>query len=475
MDKKKATIEETLGIALAVGNSLQLGEMLTETVEAMVRLTGADSGIAWLKTGTAKKYYTPVAFAGKIKRKEVITTTLPPDNITCTLTSKEAILIDESHPRFKQFQYSHPTKSIIIIPFNKSGLICLASKETFDPDWCKMLSGIIPRLSKAVELCRQHRKTAEKAVKVSSKSESRYQEILDNIPDIVYTIDEKGRYSYLNKACAAVTGYSRDEMLGKHFSIVVHPEDMRANLEFFKQMKSICDVELRLLTKTGQVIYTEIHAKATLNKKGRILRTDAVCRDITWRRQLEEELIRRHQELSDLHDQVKMLSIRDALTGLYNRHYFSEQLKKLYHPQYQPVSVIMMDIDGLKVVNDTLGHAQGDALLKAAAEVIKSSVRVSDIVARIGGDEFAVILPQTDEEKALEVCRRINEVVQQYNQQVSPSGLSISVGLATSQREHPCLSETLKKADDEMYKDKSTRGAVAKLQLISRLNSHTAI
>jgi len=474
MDKKKATIECTLEIALAIGNSLQLGEMLTKTVETMVRLTGADNGVAWLKAGAAKKYYNPIALAGKIKRKEIIAKTLPPD-IICALTLKEATLIDETHPQFKQFQCPHPTKSIIIIPFNKSDFICLTSNETFDPEWCKMLSGIIPRLSKAVELCRRHKKTVEKAVKTSSINESRYREILDNIPDIVYTIDEKGRYSYLNKACAAVVSYSQDEMLGQHFSKVVHPEDMQANLEFFKQMKSVCDVELRLVTKTGQIVYTEIHAKTSLNKKGRILRTDAVCRDITWRRQLEEELIRRHQELSDLHDQVKMLSIRDALTGLYNRRYFSEQLKRFYHPQFQPVSMIMMDVDGLKVVNDTLGHAQGDELLKAAAEVIKSSVRTSDIVARIGGDEFAVILPQTDKEKALEICRRINEVVQQYNQQVSPSGLSISVGLATSHREHPCLSETLKKADDEMYKDKSTRGAVAKLQLISRLSNHTAV
>jgi diguanylate cyclase (GGDEF)-like protein len=175
--------------------------------------------------------------------------------------------------------------------------------------------------------------------------------------------------------------------------------------------------------------------------------------DITERKKVEERL--------------EYLSTHDPLTGLYNRGYFEEELRRLDTSRFRPVSIIVCDVDDLKLVNDTLGHDKGDALLKAAADAIRAPFRSSDMVARIGGDEFAIVLPLTSREVAGHACRRIEESICQYNCSNPQLPLNISLGFSTSTALEHSLIDTFKEADSSMYHDKlrktnSTKNAMVR-------------
>jgi diguanylate cyclase (GGDEF)-like protein len=153
---------------------------------------------------------------------------------------------------------------------------------------------------------------------------------------------------------------------------------------------------------------------------------------------------------------LRHLSTHDALTGLYNRLYFEEELARLEPSRQFPVSIVVSDLDDLKRVNDTQGHAAGDALLKHAARILKQAFRAEDIVARIGGDEFAVILPNADAEVARYAIDRIHSASLENPLPPPSPPLTMSVGMCTADK-GDSLYNTLKTADMEMYKNKAAK------------------
>jgi diguanylate cyclase (GGDEF)-like protein len=152
-------------------------------------------------------------------------------------------------------------------------------------------------------------------------------------------------------------------------------------------------------------------------------------------------------------DYLKYLGTHDVLTGLYNRAYFEEELARLGRGRQFPVSLIVADVDGLKGVNDNRGHAEGDKLIRRAAEVLQASVRAEDIVTRIGGDEFAILLPATNSAAATQALARIHSLTELNNKYYSLPALSLSLGAATGEGGRN-LNEVLRQADDQMYVEK---------------------
>jgi diguanylate cyclase (GGDEF)-like protein/PAS domain S-box-containing protein len=156
-----------------------------------------------------------------------------------------------------------------------------------------------------------------------------------------------------------------------------------------------------------------------------------------------------------IEEKIRYLSFHDALTDLYNRAYFEEELGRYNFPRYYPLSIMMVDINGLKAINDTFGHHRGDKLLQHFASLLNSISRKGDVIARLGGDEFAILLPSTTSQEADRICERIRKICEEDS--IKPICLrpSIALGYATQKGEYQNTEALLKEVDKRMYQDKN--------------------
>ena len=174
------------------------------------------------------------------------------------------------------------------------------------------------------------------------------------------------------------------------------------------------------------------------------------------------------REIYDRKQAEKLLqyqNFHDTLTGLYNRAYFEEEMQRIDKRPAGSVGLIMIDLDGLKLINDTLGHEQGDILLASAAHILADSVRGADVVARIGGDEFAILLHPAEESTIQSVCARIHQKIAEVNARQQQAPISLSIGHAIADAPAVPMREIFQRADNNMYREKlhrrqSTRSAI---------------
>jgi diguanylate cyclase (GGDEF)-like protein/PAS domain S-box-containing protein len=283
------------------------------------------------------------------------------------------------------------------------------------------------------------RKRAEEKLR---ESEERFRELAENIRDVFY-IAEQGTTRYVSSAYMEIWGRSPQHLYEEPKSILdaVHPED-RDRVKKFLRMKIHGEVEevYRIVRPDGTIRWIKDRSFPIYDEAGRAHRIVGIAADITDLKLGEEKL--------------KYLSLHDSLTGLYNRIYFEEEISRIEKGRYDTVGILSCDVDGLKLVNDTLGHDQGDQLLRTAARVIRECFREGDLVARIGGDEFSVLLPDTTEPAAENACQRIQEAVASYNATNPQLPLSISVGFAINDGAYRNLKDLFKEADNHMYRKK---------------------
>lgn len=159
-----------------------------------------------------------------------------------------------------------------------------------------------------------------------------------------------------------------------------------------------------------------------------------------------------------MEDELYYVSVHDSLTGLYNRSFFAQELERLRRAEMSSVSILVVDVDGLKTMNDSRGHLAGDELLRRTARLLTDTFREGDVVARIGGDEFAVILPGAHRALAEQALCRLRSNLATHNASGPQPPLSISMGVATGDGTRD-LAATLKEADDQMYLDKQSKNA----------------
>ncbi|MBI5351044.1 MAG: PAS domain S-box protein [Chloroflexi bacterium] len=279
------------------------------------------------------------------------------------------------------------------------------------------------------------RRQAEETLRLQSAA-------LDAAANAIIITNREGTILWVNPAWSALTGYSPQEAIGQN------PRILKSGFQDEAYYKNLWDTilagkvwhsELVNKRRDGSLYSEEQTITPVHDARGEITHFIAIKQDISERKRIEEKL--------------KDLSIHDALTGLYNRGFFDEEMARLERGRQFPISIVMADVDHLKDVNDKQGHADGDALLKRAAQIINTAFRAEDIVARIGGDEFAVILPNTDAASVENALLRVRNNLKKYNAAQTGAPLRISFGVSVADKS-VSLRKALKEADANMYREK---------------------
>lgn len=264
--------------------------------------------------------------------------------------------------------------------------------------------------------------------------------LLDEATDPIFMFQAGGKYLYVNKAFAHGVGKPVEAITGHNIHDVFTPDEAEKRLKalnwVFRNAKTL-EIEVRVPTAAGDTFYITT-IKPVFNELQKVGSVICISKNITERKRMEQDLLQ--------------LSTRDALTGLYNRGYFETELGRLQSGRHFPVGIILADMDNLKLVNDRYGHSVGDEILRLIAQTMQHTFRAEDIVARIGGDEFAILLPQTSEAAAREAVMRLRSNLTETENELA----SISIGLAMGE-EHCDLAVTLREADQRMYQDKLER------------------
>ncbi len=279
---------------------------------------------------------------------------------------------------------------------------------------------------------------------------ARFETAFANAPVGMALVGLDGRWIKINDAVAKLTGYSPQELLQLRFQDITHPDDLKADLELVRQTIAGeipgYEMEKRYITKQGQVVWIRLSVSMMREENGAPSYFISQIQDISAYKQTEQRLRR--------------LADRDPLTDLWNRRRFEEELSRQVArcKRYgEHAALLMIDLDQFKQVNDTHGHKMGDSVIVAVAGLLRDRLRSGDSVARIGGDEFAMLLVNAGAEDALAVVAELRTalaaLVVRNRDRTSP--VTASIGLATLDGNNAASSDPLVRADQAMYRAKA--------------------
>lgn len=298
------------------------------------------------------------------------------------------------------------------------------------------------------------RKESEKTLRLTEFS-------LDNSGVCTYWIGSDGSFINANKAACEKLGYTKDQLMKMKIYDIDSRLDETKWERYFNRLRTEgqLTIESTHIASDGSSYPVEVHLNYL--KYGDLEYNLAFAHDITERTRVEEE--------------IKFLTFRDRLTGLYNRAYFEEELTRLDTQRQLPLSIVIGDVNGLRLINDTLGREAGNEHLTRVAKSMRQACRKEDILARWGGDEFAILLPRTSEKTAHEICDRIAQACKKNSS--GPITLSIALGYGTKTDPSQNIHEILSMAENWMYRQKfldraSYRNALI-LSLRETLNAKT--
>ncbi|OGU13110.1 MAG: hypothetical protein A2076_07485 [Geobacteraceae bacterium GWC2_53_11] len=354
----------------------------------------------------------------------------------------EDVLQDDNYPR-KLFAAECGLRGAFAFPVTLGGAVVGVMEfysqdvRTPDPAFLRVMTPLGSQLGQLIE-----RKQAEKALR---ESERRFRETIENIHLIALELDCEGTIIFCNDFLLELSGWERNELIGINWftRFILDGSDLLDRYENFIMTETMpTHYENYIRTRSGEHRCVAWNITVLYAADGSVSGTACIGEDITLRKFAD--------------DRLRYMSTHDAMTTLYNRAFFDEELRRLAQGRRFPVSIVMADVDGLKIVNDARGHEAGDMLIQLAARVLSEAFRIEDVVARIGGDEFAVLLPDTDEEAVERALDRIRKCCESANRVSGENSLSISLGAATAKTGLE-ISAVLKLSDERMYREKLTR------------------
>ena len=329
-------------------------------------------------------------------------------------------------------------------------IICIVSYEKI------MLNGAPHVISIAHDIT--ERKVSEEGLK---DSEEKYRFLTEFASDVtwVYNLSEK-KYTYVSPSVFELRGLTAEEAENELFEDSFTPETFSILMDSItKNLEKIISTpesndyfvtEVQQPCKNGEIIWTEVSTKYYYNDNGDI-EIIGVSRNIERRKKFEK--------------QVLYLSYHDQLTGLYNRRFYEEELKRLDTHQNLPIALVMVDVNGLKLMNDAFGHVSGDILLEKVSNVFKSECRSNEIVSRIGGDEFVVLLPKSNKEDAKKFVERLKAAISK--EKIYDVNLSVSIGMAIKQNANDDILKVYNRAEDDMYRNKLAERSIIRKKTIA--------
>lgn len=293
------------------------------------------------------------------------------------------------------------------------------------------------------------------------QSEEKYRLITENVADVITVYNmTKGQYVYISPSIQRLRGFTLEEAMIEEVTVSIVPESLHSfeeamlkhMEEFISQPDSINHYtnDVQMFRKNGSRLWVEISTRFQYNAEGDIESVN-IIRNIEERKKSEEDL--------------RQLSYYDQLTGLYNRRYYEEELHRLDTHRNLPIALVMADLNGLKLTNDAFGHQEGDLLLKKIAKVIKKACRSDEIISRIGGDEFVILMPKTSLEDAKKIIERINHLV--LEEEVEHGILSLSIGCSVKETISEKMHEVFRKSEDDMYRHKLSESSSMRSKTIN--------
>ncbi|MEA4864948.1 MAG: diguanylate cyclase [Sphaerochaeta sp.] len=288
-----------------------------------------------------------------------------------------------------------------------------------------------------------------------------FETTLLSVGDGVISTDAHGNVQFMNKAAEILTGWNAEEAKGRRFEEIfkiLYGKDRSACPNPVEQVLAVKHaIELEedtiLIARDGFERYIDDSAAPILDAEMNITGVVLVFRDSTEQRKKQHEIL--------------SLSFTDPLTTLNNRRYYDQVKHEVDSEPYYPLTLVVADVNGLKLTNDAFGHEAGDELLRKVAEVMRKTCREDDIISRIGGDEFVLLLPQTDALHAQAIVKRLNTALEKEH--IKGIQVSVSFGYAVKEEGEDQFEDTFKTAEDVMYQNKLASSLSFKKQVISSL------
>lgn len=295
------------------------------------------------------------------------------------------------------------------------------------------------------------------------QSEEKYRFITENTSDVIWIVNlDDFRFTYISPAVTQLRGYSAEEamsqsinesMTSESWTLIQNTiENTLGDFVLDTQHPKNYILTIEQYHKNGHKIWVEISVRYRFNDLNQI-EIIGISRDVTERKKIDDE--------------IRYLSFHDQLTGLYNRRYYDIEIERLNTARNCPISFITADINGLKMTNDVFGHNSGDELIKLAADTLKSVCREDDIIVRLGGDEFIVVLPQTSIFDCEQIVSRIHAHIKSIKD--SKFTLSLSIGYSSKETMDQEIMDVVNQADRIMYQHKLIESEVYKRQLLGKI------